>query len=413
MILSAYLKRHAFREQLINSVPDADLGLVVVVPVHDEESVLKPLHSLQECNKIQVGVEVILVFNLAELDGKSKRQTNEKAKQQALNWHENLSNPSFHLHIINEPSLPQKHAGVGLARKIGMDEAIRRFEHINNNKGIIVCFDADSSCDTNYLIAIEQHFKNYPQATATSIYFEHPLEGNEFTDDVYRGITFYELHLRYYKQALAFANLPFAFHTIGSSMAVLAEPYCKEGGMNKRKAGEDFYFLQKFIKLGNFSELNKTRVVPSPRPSHRVPFGTGRAIHEMLVEKREIGKSYAWENILILKDSVRHIEDWYENEANPHPLWLSFIGKEHFLVKLNEIRSQSTSKEKFRKRFFQWFDAFQCLKFMHYLRDHHQPNQGLLDSVSQLLNTTSKQAAEPNNAKAYLEILRKRDRFEN
>ena len=52
--------------------------------------------------------------------------------------------------------------------------------------------------------------------------------------------------------------------------------------MNRKKAGEDFYFLQKLFDAGHFSECNTTRVIPSPRPSDRVIFGTGPAIREYL-----------------------------------------------------------------------------------------------------------------------------------
>ena len=79
-------------------------------------------------------------------------------------------------------------------------------------------------------------------------------------------------------EAQCHALFPFAFHTIGSSMAVRASSYMRQGGMNKRKAGEDFYFQQKIIPLCGFTECNSTVVYPSPRPSYRVPFGTGRAM---------------------------------------------------------------------------------------------------------------------------------------
>ena len=51
--------------------------------------------------------------------------------------------------------------------------------------------------------------------------------------------------------------------------------------MNRRQAGEDFYFIQKVAQRGNFSQCNTTCVVPSPRPSDRVPFGTGAAVRRL------------------------------------------------------------------------------------------------------------------------------------
>ena len=52
-----------------------------------------------------------------------------------------------------------------LARKIAMDEAVRRFDQIGHTKGIIACFDADSLCDDNYLIELEEHFINHSLIT--------------------------------------------------------------------------------------------------------------------------------------------------------------------------------------------------------------------------------------------------------
>ena len=38
-------------------------------------------------------------------------------------------------------------------------------------------------------------------------------------------------------------------------MAVRADAYLRQGGMNRRKAGEDFYFLNKFMVLGGYGEM--------------------------------------------------------------------------------------------------------------------------------------------------------------
>ena len=55
----------------------------------------------------------------------------------------------------------------------------------------------------------------------------------------------------------------------------------KAGGMNRRQAGEDFYFIQKLVPAGGYFSLNSTVVYPSPRPSFRVPFGTGASITKL------------------------------------------------------------------------------------------------------------------------------------
>lgn len=88
----------------------------------------------------------------------------------------------------------------------------------------------------------------------------------------------YELYLRYYRLALEYTGHPHAYHCIGSAFAVRTLDYVAQGGMNKRQAGEDFYFLQKLIATGRYATLQSTQVYPSPRFSGRTPFGTGQAV---------------------------------------------------------------------------------------------------------------------------------------
>ena len=385
-MLEAYLTKNSFRKQLIQTSPNHNLGIIVVVPVHDEHDLRPTLNSLLSCESPQCEFELILVFNASANAEDKIIETNKKTVADCLAWFDSVHHPNFRMHIIEENSLPHKHAGVGLARKIGMDEAVRRFNSVQNNEGIIVCYDADSQCDPNYLVEIESHFLNHPKTAATSIYFEHPTKGNEFLPEFYHGIYWYELHLRYYKNGLKYAGLPYAYHSIGSSMAVRVKDYCKQGGMNRRKAGEDFYFLQKFIDVGQLSEINSTRVIPSPRASHRVPFGTGRAIQEMLDEQRVIEKSYAIESFEIIKDCFKNVKSWYDSKAEFNNSLIQFVGADRLKLKLVEIKKQSTTRELFIKRFFQWFNAFQTLKFIHFLRDEGLELQQLNLEVPKLLN---------------------------
>lgn len=299
------------------------------------------------------------------------------------NWLKEIDQNLISFKSILIDNLPAKHAGVGLARKIGMDEAVARFDKIGHD-GIIVCFDADSLCDPNYLTEIEIHFQQNQKSPGCSIYYEHPIQGQEYTPEIYQAITQYELHLRYYNQALRFCKLPYAFHTVGSSMAVRSSAYQKQGGMNKRKAGEDFYFLHKIISLGNFTELNSTRVIPSPRISDRVPFGTGKAIGDYVSKQDLQYLTYNFKSFELIKEWVEKIPDLFKSDAeNLH--WseknkiasahlLNFLESEKFNEALKEIRKNSPTLESFIKRFYVWFDAFRVLKLVHYLRDSVYPD---------------------------------------
>ena len=148
---------------------------------------------------------------------------------------------------------------------------------------MILCTDADTLFPKNYLSETLTYFQKNPKIQACSIHFEHPLDQENSKE-----IIEYELHLRYYVEALKYAKHPHAFHTIGSSMAVRSEAYQQQGGMNKRKAGEDFYFLHKLIPNGRFGDIVSTHTIPSPRLSDRVPFGTGKAMNDQINQKGEL-----------------------------------------------------------------------------------------------------------------------------
>lgn len=384
--MNFYLNRYALKDQLIKEDPSADLGVVVVIPCCNESELIMSLQSIFNCELPKCGVEVIVVFNASESADDSILNQNKISFNEGSDWILKNKKDGIKFYLLNENTLPKKHAGVGLARKIGMDEAVRRFELVKNHKGVIVCFDADSQCAENYLVEIERHFVNYPKTPACSIHFEHPIDGGGFSEEIYSGIVQYELHLRYYKNGLDYAGLPYAFHTIGSSMAVRSGAYQKQNGMNKRKAGEDFYFLQKLIPLGGFTEIRTTKVIPSPRVSDRVPFGTGRAMQEWLLNDEDEMLSYNPKSFIDLKAFVELVPQLYNSNEILFPNSIKqYMVEIDFQDNFMNIKGNSTSETHFVKLFFNWFNAFKVLKLMHYLRDNFYPDVIVFEGANALL----------------------------
>ncbi|MBL4755443.1 MAG: glycosyltransferase family 2 protein [Flavobacteriales bacterium] len=348
--------------------------MIIVIPVHNEPSVTATLDSLNNCIKPDCQVEVILVVNNSENVEAPIREQNIKSITEINSWIKTVTPNHLNCHVISAMDLPFKHAGVGLARKIGMDEALRRFASIDYN-GLIVCNDADCTVEPSYLCALEEQFAR-PDFVAGNIYYEHPFSEADSTTK--SGIVKYELGLRYYVNALRFAGYPYAYHTIGSSMAVSAKIYAQAGGMNKRKAGEDFYFLHKLIPLGNFEELNSTAVFPSARISHRVPFGTGRAMlkwkEQVDVEQEGDLKTYRLEVFQDLKKLIACIhrlrtceeKTQYDHIVNKLPdSIIAFLEQQDFYKTLLSCIQQSNSEGAFLKRVYSWLDGFKVLKFVH------------------------------------------------
>jgi len=272
-----------------------------------------------------------------------------------------------------------------------MDEALCRFNLINNPNGYIVSFDADCRCDSNYFTAMEQSLQK-KNIKGFDLYFEHPVTGSEYSPETYLGIVDYELHLRYVNQFLRFAGFPFAHHTVGSCFGVRADVYAAQGGMNKRKAGEDFYFLHKIIPLGNFTDITTTRIIPSPRESSRVPFGTGVAISKYLSNNREL-TTYHPNSFLALKHffekvpflfKAREEEIFLATEALPDPLKL-FLHANQVLQSVSEINHNCRTVDSFIIRFYRWFDAFRIVKFLNYAGKNCYPDMPVSEAVAYFL----------------------------
>jgi len=369
-----YFYKFQAGKKLISIQPSPNLGLVIAIPAFREENSIQALESIHACFPSKRAVEVIVLLNYPENFREQYEKLHQQLFQSLQKWAENHFTKKLSFFIILR-SLDAKNAGVGLARKIAMDEALRRFNIIDNPHGIIASFDADCSCDQNYLVELENHFNQYTNATGCSIYFEHPISGNEFKPEIYQACIQYELYLRCYIEALRHCDFPYAYHTLGSSFAVRADIYARQGGMNKRKAGEDFYFLQKIIQLGNYRELNTTTVIPSPRTSDRVPFGTGDAITKLLNTGNSVYYTFHPDAFELLKhifkismDCFKKNSAFIKNILDKQSLAISgFLIKNKFIEKIEEINANCGNLESFRKRYFTWFNGLMVLKFLNEL----------------------------------------------
>ncbi|MEN8118918.1 MAG: glycosyltransferase family 2 protein [Bacteroidota bacterium] len=411
IIFDKYIKKHAVNQPFINENPEKDLQNIIVIPCYNEPAIIPTLNSLISCKEPENSVEVIIVINSADNTDIEILEQNRRTKSEIDNRLVSFKSNKLKFHTIWIENIPNKFAGVGFARKVGMDEAIRRFSSTSNANGIITGFDADSLVSENYLVEIENLFLNKPKLNGCSIYFEHPIKGTEFPDIIYRKITEYELYLRYYSLALKQTDFPYYFHTVGSSFSVKAETYCKQGGMNRRKAGEDFYFLQKIMPLGNYVYLNTTTVFPSSRPSDRVPFGTGAFIKSNIENPDKEFVTYNFEVFRNLNEFFKQIDKLFNtpfkyNNISIHESLLEFLKKNEFAKALAEINENTSNINSFKKRFFQWFDAFRVLKYMNFAHENYYQKITIKEAVNEYLNHFGKEHLYSKNVSELLKNLR-------
>ena len=394
----AYLRKAGLREALIEPAPQPGVNILVTIPVINESGLERCLDSLFQCtcssssSGEDIHAEVLIFINAPENAPKEILEQNLTTLKLTRAWIVEHPHPCINFHVWLDHSFVKKEAGVGTARKILMDEATRRFNVLERPEGIIASTDADAVVQPNYLEALVNHFRESESESGPdgcSIRFEHPLArdsvaDNQFSPAVYEAIAQYELHLRYYLQSLQSTGYPYAYHTVGSSFAVRADIYCKEGGMNRRQAGEDFYFIQKVAQRGNFSQCNSTCVVPSPRPSDRVPFGTGLAVSRLTTSEDTL-TTYDPQPFAMLKELFKRIKQ-PEGLTGPWPEPLqSFLDTQDFEKALLEIRSNSASASAFRKRFWRWFNMFRIMKFLHYARERGYPDIPVGRAAAELL----------------------------
>ena len=412
--MNNYLSGQAFFEPGVSTPPEKDLSLIIVIPALDERGLLQVFEDLLRCSSPQGACEVIAVVNHAENAPDAVKQANTKGYADALGWATHASRPRMQFHLIRAFDLPAKKAGVGLARKIGMDEAVSRFVRAGHPEGIITCLDADCRVPRHYLSEIETWFSVHPKMEGAAIGFAHALR--DLPEPYREAIIRYELHLRYFIGIQKMIGFPFAYQTIGSAMAVKAHVYAKVGGMNLRKAGEDFYFLHKVIERGAFGEINTTCVFPSARLSDRVPFGTGRAMLNQITGK-QAQETYHPAIFVDLKTFFQVIPA--TRETNTHHLdWLfrhtlapairTFLFENNGVERLLECARHTATPEAYEKRVFRWFNAFVLMKFVHFARDQFYGTLPVGDAAWRYLHDQAF-PEPPSEPEALLLILRKQD----
>lgn len=385
--------------------------MVVVIPAYNEPGLSCTIQSLFECRNPGCQLQVVVVVNHSDSDCENVVLQNDetiaeiqKLRTQAPTW--------MNVHAIYTKNLPSKHAGAGWARKIGMDWAISLFNKNDNPDGLIVSLDADTLVENNYLQALLQHFKAHPAQIASTLYFEHPYYEVSHKE----GVILYELYMRYYKHAIAYTGFPHSVYTLGSCFAVKALAYVAQGGMNRKKAGEDFYFLHKLMPLGKVGYITGTTVYPSPRLSNRVPFGTGPALQQFEAGNRDLYYTYPLHLFETLRTFFIQSHLFYYTtlsdvaDLTDNVLLAGFLETSGFVGQLNKLKQNCGSEQTFQLRFFHLFDAFKILKFLNYALMHGTQKQLLETEAQKLLKQTIQSENTPCNAKNLLSMYRAIDK---
>ncbi len=403
-----YFQRVKTLPQFIDSRPLPNTEIAVVVPVYNEPDLLKTVKSLWANKFSDFTAEVFFVVNSAENSHRNVVVQNQLSIRELQEFSTKQTKENLKMHIIKLENLKKRESGVGVARKAGMDEALRRFNSLNKSDAIIVSLDADTIVQENYIAEIKKFFDNNKKICAANINFTH-ITSNELSKKTQKAAAIYELYLRYYVQSLRYAGFPHAFHTIGSAFAVRAITYAKHGGMVTNQSGEDFYFLQKIIPACNFGEIKTTTVFPATRITDRVIFGTGVAIEQIIKKYNFDFPVYDFNSFEILKNFFDKIHQLYNNpnieNLEINNLLKKFLLQNKIEQKLNEIKRNTTNEISFEKRFFAWFNAFRVLKFLNFSHQEYFQKKSIFSESYKLIKKYKKNI--PHSLLPMLNFLKK------
>ena len=216
--------------------------------------------------------------------------------------------------------------------------------------------------------------------------YAHPIEGD---GDETRAILAYELFLRYQEMALYGAGSPYHYPAIGSTMICTPAAYAAAGGMNRRQAGEDFYFLQQLYKTGHVDRIRNGVIAPASRGSHRVPFGTGRKVNAFSVDQDDAYLTYDPVSYDRLGQWIRTAESGLDDSGESllakayaiEEALGDFLQQQTFVAAWDRIRGQGRDKKQRLRQFHEYFDGFRTLKLTHYLRDNRFPRVDLFEAL--------------------------------
>jgi len=368
LFYSNYLNKRAVnidKWKISLSISEKIFSSIIIIPAYYESKyILDTLSSIdKQTNYTLSNLLVIVVVNNSVDSSKDVIDDNIKT----ISLLESIRT-KYSLRYIdasnNGQSLPIKLSGVGYARKIGMDAALK----YANEQTIIHCLDTLVS--TSYLEKISLVYKKQT-IKALIVDFEHNQSKNARLN---KCIDKYETFLKSTAKAIRDSGSPYGYVSLGPTITCLAKTYVDVGGMVNKKATEDFYFLQQIRKYTPIYFLDKKLVFPSSRLSNRVYLGTGFRMAELLNGKNIRDLYYSKKSFIILKSSIKVILNSYKLNKNNlrkkiHEIdreLNSFFENEGLYLIWGKINKESKKMKQFELQFHKWFDNLKTIRLLKY-----------------------------------------------
>lgn len=375
-----YLTRHAEpTASWASELPSASYASAVVIPAFDESA-----EFVDRLLRIDLDNAALLVLVVnAPSDASAAALERTRRLFQSLLQRSNVSHNGRPMQLFRAPRLGSRaldclvisalepsyalgdKEGVGRARKMGADAALALHVRGDIASGYVGFTDADATVDLDYFRILAAPHAGDP--CGLSFPYRHRGCGDIEVDRAMRAV---EASFRHYVLGLRRAGSPYAYHSLGSALAVSFRCYAQVRGVPNRQAGEDFHLLNKLVKLAPLRRLTEPVVSLQIRRSDRVPFGTGPALNSALVAATDKAlQNPAVFDLLrqflrVMTESVRALKPPPRSATARYPKWL--LDEAEVLYRALERPLQQCPTEIQRlRRLHEQFDALATLQFIH------------------------------------------------
>ena len=107
---------------------------------------------------------------------------------------------------------------------------------------------------------------------------------------------------------------------------------------------------------------------------------------QTLLQDGETLSTYAPQSIVAISKLLSQLDILYKGDMDikSAEAMSFFLGNHNYKKVVQELIDNTADYPAFCKRFFRWFDAFRCMKFLHFSRDQFHPNISILEAANWL-----------------------------
>ena len=347
----------------------------ISIPIYDEyQNTIKLLNNISNSNTWN-NILIILVINEHEDTPKDIIDENQKLinfllkNYKIYDYKKNLYLVTYNHKIdiaifnLHDKHRLERSKAIGTARKIGCDFICQAIYYHQFPINWIHNTDADVNLPIDYFYQTNNISSN---TTSACVYnFQHYIPDTH-NFKLHQAIQLYENSLYTYVNGLTYAGSPYAFHTIGSLLAISPYFYIACRGFPKFNAAEDFYLLNKLAKIAPIKNLPGLPIKLQTRVSNRVPFGTGPALKRIISQDTQFiqNLNYPQSAFNDLKTIITHINTNKTKSLLNHPKIYSKLSKAGFFSAVSKIEKNNNHQLKQTEHIHHWFDALKTLKFI-------------------------------------------------